>query len=168
MLSDELLGRLHDMDQVAELFNIEPFDLYLMGGSACLLANYTQRMTLDFDFIDLNYTANMGRVFAMLRDFDMLEYESTILSPSYKSRASQLQGFKHCRVFTLSKEDIIVSKIVRLADKDIQDLDVMMPVTDLSVLNEIIEDVLKRENLYESKLNAFIKNLIAFKERYHV
>ncbi len=33
---------------------------------------------------------------------DMLELESTILSPSYKSRASQLQGFKHCRVFTLS------------------------------------------------------------------
>ena len=54
----------------------------------------------------------------LLRDYDMLEYQSTILSPTYKDRAIKLEEFQYINVYILSKEDIAVSKIIRLAKKD--------------------------------------------------
>lgn len=56
------------------------------------------------------------------RIFDMLEYESTVISPKYKERAIKLNKFKYLNVYLLSPEDIIVSKIIRLEQKDINDV----------------------------------------------
>ena len=44
-----------DMEKVARAFEIEPFDIYLLGGSACVLGGFIDRATRDFDFIDINY-----------------------------------------------------------------------------------------------------------------
>lgn len=62
------------MEKVAQIFNVEPFDVFFLGGSACILGDYTERATRDFDFIDLDYPSTLGRVFTQLREFDMLEY----------------------------------------------------------------------------------------------
>ena len=51
------------------------------------------------------------------RIFDMLEYESTVISPKYKERAIKLNKFKYLNVYLLSPEDIIVSKIIRLEQR---------------------------------------------------
>ena len=80
----ELENKIYEMEQVAKLFNVEPFDIYFLGGSACVLGGYTERATRDFDFVDIEYSSHLGKVFVQLRDFDMLEYESAILSPRYK------------------------------------------------------------------------------------
>ena len=167
-LRKQLEDRIFDMEKVAIAFDIEPFDIYFLGGAACILGEYTERATRDFDFIDLNYPSQLGRVFAQLRDFDMLEYESTIISPKYRERAIKLNKFRYLNVYLLSPEDIIVSKIIRLEQKDIDDINELIDIADKEVINQIIDEVLSRDDLYESKRNQFIKRLSQFRERYYV
>ncbi len=168
MIRDNLIEVLHEMEEVTKLFKLEPFDIYIIGGSACMLGEYTTRATLDVDFVDLGYPAKYGKVFVLLRDYDMLEYQSTLLSPTYKERAVKLEEFKYINVYILSKEDIVVSKIIRLAEKDMEDLDQIIPNCNKKVINEIIEEILKREDLFKSKKDGFIKNLKIFREKYNV
>lgn len=167
-IKKELEERIYEMEKVAELFNIEPFDMYFLGGSACILGGYSDRATRDFDFIDLNYSAKLGKVFVHLRDFDMLEYESTLISPKYKERAIQLEQFKYLNIYVLSIEDIIVSKIIRLQEKDLQDIDILMKRADKILINQIINEVINRNDLFNLKKKAFIDKLELFRERYNV
>ena len=168
MIKDNLLEVLHEMEEVTKLFKLEPFDIYLIGGGACILGEYTTRATLDIDFVDLGYPAKYGKVFVLLRDYDMLEYQSTILSPNYKERAIKLEKFKYINVYILSKEDIAVSKIIRLAEKDIEDLNQIIPKCDKNILNNVIDEVLNREDLFDSKRNEFVNKLKIFREKYNV
>ncbi len=168
MIKDNLIEVLHEMEEVTKLFKLEPFDIYIIGGGACILGEYTTRATLDVDFVDLGYPAKYGKVFVLLRDYDMLEYQSTILSPTYKSRATKLEGFQYINVYILSREDIVVSKIIRLIEKDIEDLNQIMPNCNKEVLKSIIQEVLNREDLFESKMTEFKKKLKIFKEKYDV
>lgn len=163
-----LEDRIYDMEKVAKLFEIAPFDMYFLGGSACILGGYSNRATRDFDFIDLNYSAKLGKVFIHLRDFDMLEYESTLVSPKYKERAMKLNQFKYLNIHILSVEDIIVSKIIRLEKKDLQDIDILMKIADKLVINQIINEILERNDLFHSKKDRFIEKLELFRVRYHV
>ena len=159
MIKDNLIQIIHEMEDVTKLFKLEPFDIYIIGGSACVLGEYTTRATMDIDFIDLGYPAKYGKVFALLRDYDMLEYQSTILSPTYMERAKKLEEFKYINVYILSKEDIVISKIIRLADKDFDDLDQIMPDCKVEILNNIIQEILDREDLFETKKNEFKRKL---------
>ena len=36
-LKKQMEQNIYDMEKVAQLFDIEPFDIYLLGGSACIL-----------------------------------------------------------------------------------------------------------------------------------
>ncbi|MGN1297864.1 MAG: DUF6036 family nucleotidyltransferase [Clostridia bacterium] len=98
----------------------------------------------------------------------MLEYQSTLLSPTYKERAIRLEEFKYINVYILSKEDIAISKVIRLADKDLEDLEQIMPKCDKNILNDIIAEILNREDLFESKKSEFRKKLKIFREKYNV
>mgnify|MGYP001152547147 CR=1 FL=1 len=160
--------KIYDMEKAAKAFNIEPFDIFFLGGAACILGRYTTRATRDFDFIDLDYSSKLGNAFVQLRDFDMLEYKSTILSPKYKDRAIKLDKFKYINVYILSLEDIIVSKIIRLEEKDVEDIDKMIKIADKDLINAIINEALERGDLYISKKKQFLKMLPKFRERYHV
>lgn len=168
MIKDNLLEVLHEMEEVTKLFKLEPFEIYIIGGGACILGEYTTRATLDIDFVDLGYPSKYGKVFVLLRDYDMLEYQSTILSPNYKQRAIRLPEFEYINAYILSKEDIAVSKIIRLAQKDIEDLEQIIPKCNKEILNEVIEEVLNRKDLFESKKEEFIKKLEIFREKYNV
>lgn len=98
----------------------------------------------------------------------MLEYQSTVLSPTYKERAIKLEEFKYINVYILSREDIVISKIIRLANKDIEDLNEIMPYCNKQLLKTIIEETLNREDLFESKKTEFERKLKIFKEKYNV
>ena len=50
MIRENLIEVLHEMEEVTKLFKLEPFDIYIIGGSACILGEYTNRATLDIDF----------------------------------------------------------------------------------------------------------------------
>ena len=168
MIRDNLIEVLHEMEEVTKLFKLEPFDIYIIGGGACMLGQYTTRATMDIDFVDLGYAAKYGKVFVLLRDYDMLEYQSTLLSPSYQQRAIKLEEFKYINVYILSKEDIAVSKIIRLAEKDIEDLNEIVPKCDKTVLNNIIDEIINREDLFDSKKEEFERKLKIFREKYNV
>ena len=167
-LYEQMSNTIHEMEEISKLFKIDPFPIYFLGGSACLLGKYTERATKDFDFIDLNYSSKLGKVFIHLRDYDILEYQSTALSPSYMDRAIRLNEFQYLQIFILSKEDIIVSKIIRLAPKDIEDIDKLIAGSDKNLINAIIREVLDRSDLFQSKKDAFSRNLGIFREKYHV
>lgn len=62
MIRDNLIEVLHEMEEVTKLFKLEPFDIYIIGGSACMLGKYTTRATLDVDFVDLGYPSKYGKV----------------------------------------------------------------------------------------------------------
>lgn len=68
MIRDNLIEVIHEMEEVTKLFKLEPFDIYIIGGGACILGKYTTRVTLDLDFVDLGYPAKYGKVFVWLRD----------------------------------------------------------------------------------------------------
>ena len=74
-----------------------------------------------------------------------------------KERAIKLEEFKYINVYSLSKEDVAVSKIIRLVEKDIEDLNQIIPKCNKEVLNKVIEEVLDREDLFESKRNEIAK-----------
>lgn len=163
-----MVETLKDMEKVAQVLGVKPFPIYLLGGSACILGRYTDRATRDFDFVDLNYAAVLGKVLRHLSDYDMLEYESTILAPSYMERAKHLEEFEYLQIYILSREDIIVSKIIRMASKDLEDIDNLIERSDKELISKIIDEVIQRTDLFDSKRKAFLKNLDGFRERYHV
>ena len=41
-----------EMEEVTKLFKLESFDIYIIGGGACILGEYTTRATLDIDFVE--------------------------------------------------------------------------------------------------------------------
>ena len=164
----EVSDILFDMEKLAVSLNIDPFEIYFLGGTACILGEYTHRATMDFDFIDLHYPAKLGRVLRYLSDFDMLEYESTLLSPMYPTRAIRLKQFTYLNIYILSKEDIVVSKVIRMADKDIEDMNEMITHCNKDTILKIVDEILERDDLFDSKKEQFIRNLIIFKEKYHV
>lgn len=61
-----------------------------------------------------------------------------------------------------------VSKIIRLAEKDIEDLNQIVPACNKKILNEIIEEIISRNDLFESKKTEFVKKLKIFREKYNV
>lgn len=168
MLKDVLIERLHDMEKVAEAFGIDPFDLYLLGGSACLLGDYTNRGTRHFDFVDQAYPAKYGKAFAMLRDFDMLDYRTSTIASGYKERAQKLEEISYLNIYVLSKEDIIVSKLIRLIDRDLEDISEMIKTADKTIINQLIANVLNRTDLFELKKEAFKEKLDFFREKFDV
>ena len=162
----ELENMIFEMELVTKAFGLEPFAIYFLGGSACILGGYSERATKDFDFIDLDYSSKLGKAFTLLREYDMLVYELSILSPHYKKRAKKLEKFKYLNIYVLSKEDIIVSKVIRLEDKDLEDIDILIKSADRKLIKQIIEEVLDREDLNEMKRKGFLEKLPLFEERY--
>lgn len=53
-------------------------------------------------------------------------------------------------------------------EKDIEDLDQILPKCDKEILNYIIQEIIIREDLFESKKAEFMKKLKIFRERYNV
>ena len=168
MPKESFMQILYDIDKASEIFDTVDFEIYFLGGAACVLGEYTDRATRDFDFIDIGYSSKMGRIFSLFRDFDMLEYESTILAPDYKSRAKKLEGLKNFSAYVLAPEDIIVSKIIRLGEKDIEDIEILIEQCDKAIINQIIESVILRDDLFQTKKMGFMNNLENFRERFNV
>ncbi len=129
---------------------------------------WKNKATLDIHFVDLGYPAKYGKAFSLLRDYDMLEYQSIVLSPTYQERAIKLDEFNYINVYILSKEDVVVSKIIRLAEKDIEDLDQIVPNCDKELLNKIIKEIIDRDDLFDSKKNEFIRKLSIFRNKYMI
>ena len=83
MIKENLIKVLHEMEEVTKLFKLEPFDIYIIGGSACILGEYTNRATLDIDFVDLGYPAKYGKAFAKFKAFLWTLTSRNIIAEEY-------------------------------------------------------------------------------------
>ena len=72
------------------------------------------------------YNIDDDNVLFMLGTFDFLEYEATILSPTYPERAKKLDDYDYLNIYILAPEDLIVSKIIRLSKKDLSDIEILL------------------------------------------
>lgn len=165
---DSFKYRVKMMEKLAQIEEIEPFDIYFMGGSACILGNYIERRTLDYDFINIGYTPVHGRIFSVLGDIDILEYEFCPLSPTFRERAVKLEEFDYLNIYVLSREDIIVSKLSRYAEKDKEDIKYLIRDCNKNLLPLIIREVEERKDFIESARNKFIKNCKEMRGTFHV
>lgn len=163
-----LLELLHDADDFANLKSIKCPPIYFLGGSGCILGEYLDRATFDFDFIDINYNASAGKVFRLFDRFDMLDLYVTPIAEHFEDRAYRLTGFKTLEFYVLSKEDIIVSKLGRFSEKDQEDIDMLMNESDKELLSQLINNVSARENLSERIKQEFIKNSKSLRDKYNV
>lgn len=165
---DILLELLHDADDFANFKKINCLPIYFLGGSACILGDYLERGTLDFDFVDLNYDSSAGKIFRLLDRFDMLDTYVTPVADGFEERAIKLHGFAYLEFYTLSKEDIIVSKLGRFSEKDQEDIKKIIQSCDKIILNKLINTIINKENFSNIVKYEFIKNVKLFKEQYNV
>ncbi|MDD5603761.1 MAG: DUF6036 family nucleotidyltransferase [Eubacteriales bacterium] len=163
---DILMQILDDMDSFAAMKDLKYPPLYLLGGSGCIIAGYLDRATTDMDLLDMDYTAGIGRLFRILEKYDLLDLYLTTIPEDFKKRAVKIEGYHN--IYVLSREDIILSKVGRYSEKDIEDISIMMADSDKNLLREMIAAVLNRENISPRIKNVFIQNLSLFRERYDV
>ncbi len=161
-----LIELISDMDTFAEMKNINYPPVYLLGGAACIIAGYLDRATIDIDLLDMDYEASVGRLFRLLDRFDMLDIYLTCIPMDFKDRAVKAECFQN--IYILSREDIIVSKIGRYSEKDIEDISVLLKDANKYLVSKLIKAVTLRENISIRVKQAFIINARLFKERFDV
>lgn len=165
---DIILELLHDMEDFAKLKNLDCPPLFLLGGSGCIVGGYINRTTTDIDLLDIGFSASAGRVLKLLGEFDSLDLYVTTVSSGYEKRSIKLEEFKYANVYVLSKEDIVVTKIGRYSEKDIEDIQKLIMYCDMNLLFELIENVLKRNDISKKIQDEFRKNVLTFKEDFCV
>lgn len=163
-----LLELLKDADDFATFKKTKCPPIYFLGGSGCILGNYLDRATFDLDFIDIEYDASVGKIFRLFDRFDMLDIFVTPIADGYDKRAVKLEGFITLEFYVLSKEDIIVSKLGRYSEKDKEDIDALIKACNHELLNELIKNVIDRDNFSERIKAEFIKNSDLLRTQYNV
>lgn len=161
-----LMQILKDMDDFAAMKGIDYPPIYLLGGSGCILGGYLDRATTDFDLLDMEYDAAMGRLLRILDRYDFLDGYLTTIPEDFSLRAEKIENFRN--IYVLSREDIILSKVGRYSEKDIEDISVLMEEADKERLIRLIDKVRSRDNLSERVKEAFAANLKLFRERFDV
>ena len=114
----------------------------------------------------MNYPAEIGRLFKRFDTYDMLDLYLTTVPLSFKERAKKLENFSN--IFVLSKEDLILSKIGRYSQKDIEDINLMIISFDIDLINVLIDEVADRSSLSDIVLEAFKRNVDRFKDEFNV
>lgn len=165
---EDLLFDLKLVDNlVGVTFGKTSLELFLAGGSACILSGYTERATRDFDFVDLGYPSKYAKVFKLLEPYDLLTNYFAALPKNYRNRAEKLEGFSNISVFVFSKEDIIASKIDRLSEIDMEDIEALIIKVDKKLLDVCIQETL--ENIvYKDRKRRYETNVKRFKEIFQV
>ena len=147
------------MEVLAKAFEKPPFDVYVLGGAGCVLAEYFDRATRDFDIIDLEYSASLGLVMKPLEPFDMIDPQLAAIPPGYKARAVRLPTYKYLSVYVLAREDIIISKAARLNERDMADIRKLLPFADLPLMVTLTKKLIAG-SLPEAAKTVLLDNLI--------
>lgn len=163
-----LLEILKDTEDFAKMKKIKCPPIYFLGGSGCIIGGYLDRGTTDIDFVDMNYPSKVGRIIKLFEKFDMLDLYVTTIASGFENRAIKLKEFKFLDFYVLSREDIIVSKLGRYSEKDVDDIDILIRKADKKLIKKLIEDILNKEDFSIRVKEQFILNIKKFKERYNV
>lgn len=165
---DEIIKRLLQVDKDMALLDTTP-DMYscvIVGGSALVLMEKIYRSTHDIDSIDASdaikplletYNINMN-VNAYRINFpeDYLDRIIEVDIPTIK-----------VKFYTVSLEDLVVSKLCGMRGKDVEDIENEMVYKDLNweLLDELIDEVCYGM-LNDFDVNALKSNYENYKERF--
>lgn len=165
---EEIINRLLQVDRDMALLDTTP-DMYscvIVGGSALVLMEKIYRSTHDIDSIDASneikplletYNINMN-VNAYRINFpeDYLNRIVEVNIPTTK-----------VKFYTVSLEDLVVSKLCGLRGKDVEDIENELVYKDLnwSLMDELIDEVCYGM-LTDFDVNALKSNYENYKERF--
>lgn len=168
LFREEIIDRLLKVDRDMALLDNTP-DLYscvIVGGSALVLMKKVYRSTHDIDSIDASdeikqlleiYNINMN-VNAYRINFpeDYLDRIVLVDIPTTK-----------VKFYTVSLEDLVVSKLCGMREKDAEDIENELVYTDLNwdLLDKLIEDVCYGM-LNDFDVNTLKSNYESYKERF--
>lgn len=151
----EILNQLlMDMEDFANLKNIDYPPIYLLGGSGCIVSGYLTRATTDIDILDMEYDAKVGRILCILDRYDILDIYLTTIPMDFENRVTKLDGFNN--IYVLSREDIILSKLGRYSPIDIEDISELIINSDKNLIRKLIQAVENRNNISERVKEVFI------------
>lgn len=168
LYKEEIINRLLQVDRDMALLDTTP-DIYscvIVGGSALVLMDTIYRSTHDIDSIDASdeikplleiYNINMN-VNAYRINFpeDYLDRIVEVNIPTTK-----------VKFYTVSLEDLVVSKLCGMRGKDVEDIENEMVYKDLNwkLLDELIDEVCYGM-LNDFDVNALKSNYENYKERF--
>ena len=167
MTLDDMNFKFELVDNALRIDN-RKLEIYMLGGAGALLAGYFFRYTYDMDYIDIDYQAWQGRYLDLLgTQTDILEFSHTTVPCSYKERANLVFDGKSLKVYVLSKEDIIVSKLCRYIEKDKNDIKLLMETINKKELVLRLEEVKNDiSNRIPRIKDNFLKNIMIFRDEY--
>ncbi|WP_294835929.1 DUF6036 family nucleotidyltransferase [uncultured Eubacterium sp.] len=144
MNKDALLNNLLDFDRDAELMfgnNGIKYKCYIVGGGALLILNLIPRVTHDIDV--LNCTGQ--HLISLMADYDIninVSAHIECFADGYQERATKIDlDTKLIDFYTLSVEDLVVSKLASGRKKDMEDIHHKKVVDSINwdKLDELIE-----------------------------
>ncbi len=167
---DGILQRLMQLDDDAlALFGLsQRFEITIVGGSALIITRLTPdtRFTTDIDVLKASQELEQ-----LLERYDMNMSVSTFLYQyphnwEKRRRPIPFDG-QVIDVYTLSNEDLVITKLLAWRRVDKHDLTNMLATDciDFDKLKSIIDDVTElRINLEDEEWNAFFSRYLAFEQ----
>ncbi len=165
---EEIINRLLQLDRDMALIDTTE-DIYscvIVGGGALVLMNKIYRSTHDIDSIDAS-----KEIIPLLEAYNInMNVRAYVLSfpDNYRERVQKLEiGSKKINFYTASLEDLVVSKLNSMRDKDIDDISNPLVYNDVNweVLDLLIEDVCYGM-LNDYDVNNLRRNYSEYKEKY--
>jgi hypothetical protein len=93
-----------------------------------------------------------------LEPFDLIDTSLATIPPDYKKRATRLTQFKFLSVYVLSREDIVLSKMSRLNERDLNDVKELLPASDVNLIFKLAHEILDGDFVLRAK-QALANNL---------
>lgn len=136
---DEIKLRFIEVDKVFSiLYPGEMISLYTAGGIGCIMNNASIRPTMDFDFVDLNYSAKYSRALNVLGDYDFIDIEFSAIDPDFMTRTKVFYSGESITVYYLSPEDLIAMKLNRYSEIDKGDIEKLISISDPKLLEKVM------------------------------
>jgi Nucleotidyltransferase of unknown function (DUF6036) len=154
----EVLENLKFADQyMSTVFpDMDKLSFVITGGASFLLKGFSNKFTLDIDTI----TEMSHDVLQFLESFSINNSASEVtkLSSTYKERLVKLKGkFDVLDLYLLSNEDLVLSKIGRLSEDDLRDIEDtgIMEEVDMSLLTKLAEELSSEDAEFSHKWRFF-------------
>lgn len=135
---------------------MEKLTFVITGGASFLLKGYRNKFTLDIDTVTVMDEA----ILAYLESFSINNSASEVthLSATYQERLVKVNGaFDVFNLNVLSNEDLVLSKIGRLSDDDLRDIEDtgIMEDIDMSLLTTLADELSAKNEEFGHKWRYF-------------
>lgn len=157
---DGIIARLKQFDEEARLLctaATPELKIIIVGGSAFVLANYTERMTHDIDVLSVP-----ARLTGILENYDMNTRVSAYLDSfpyNFEDRLESLDlGNTFLQYFTPSIEDLVISKLYAMREPDLDD------ITNEGVLKDLNWDLLEHLVYDKDEASASVLSVRRYRE----